>query len=316
MIDGLRPRSRLDRHDGSLFKQRGHGLVKIEWRLPETPAAWIAAFLLALFSARAGADMEAGIAAYQRGDYAVAFREFQEAAKHDDIRALNYLGIMYAEGQGASHDDYKAADMFFKAAILGYPEAMANLARMYSLGRGGPQDNKAAVSAYRAAARAGFQPAIIRMAEIYENGELGEAPDAALAREWRARLQGRQTQAGDSSRIEPSAPVQNAIKAVAVARQSGQILIRVSMSAPLAGPPASFSVAQPPRIAFDFPDTVNGLGKFRHEVGEGDLLLINVVQVSDRTRMVLTLRNMMQHDAKVDGRDLLITLTPMGGAGN
>jgi type IV pilus assembly protein PilQ len=61
---------------------------------------------------------------------------------------------------------------------------------------------------------------------------------------------------------------------------------------------------------------VNGVGRSGHDIGEGDLRSINVVQVSDRTRMVLTLRNMMQHDAKVDGRDLLITLTSRGRASN
>jgi hypothetical protein len=292
------------------------GLVKTEWMVSGKQAIWIAALLLAMFSALAEADVEAGIAAYQRGDFVAALREFRAAARHDDIHALNYLGIMNAEGLGTSRDDFQAADMFFKAAILGYPEAMANLARMYAEGRGGPQDNKAAVSSYRAAAKAGFQPAIIRMAEIYENGELGEAPDPVLAREWRARLQYQQAQPRDSSRPEGSAYVQNAIEAVAVTQQAGQILIRVSTAVPLARPPTSFTVANPPRIAFDFPNTVIRRGNARLDFGEGDLWLINVVQVSDRTRMVLTLRNIMQHDTKMDGRDLLITLTPTGRASN
>ena len=291
-------------------------MVKTEWMVPGRPAIWIAALLLALFSALAEADVAAGIAAYQRGDFVAALTEFRAAARRDDMLALNYLGIMNAEGLGTLRDDYQAADMFFKAAILGYPEAMANLARMHAEGRGGRQDNKAAVSSYRAAAKAGFQPAIIRMAEIYENGELGEAPDAVLAREWRARLQGRQTQPGDSSQREGSAPVQNAIEAVAVTQQAGQILIRVSTNVPLASPPTSFTVAIPPRIAFDFPNVAIPRGNARLDIGEGDLRLINVVQVSDRTRMVLTLRNIMQHDAKVDGSDLLITLTPTERASN
>jgi TPR repeat protein len=282
--------------------------------VPDRLATWITALLLMLFSALAEADVAAGIAAYQGGDFVAALREFQEAAKHDDIRALNFLGIMHAEGLGTLRDDRQATDMFYKAAILGYPEAMVNLARMYAAGRGGQQDKNAPVSLYRAAAKAGFQPAIIRMAEIYENGEFGEAPDAVLAREWRARLQGQQTQAGDSSRLEGSAPVQNTIEAVAVSQQVGQILIRVSTTVPLAGPPTSFTVANPPRIAFDFPNIVIGRGNARLDIGEGDLRLINVVQVNDRTRMVLTLRKIMQHDAKVDGRDLLITLTSTGRA--
>jgi hypothetical protein len=293
------------------------GLLKTEPMISARPAAWIAALLLMLFSALAKADVEAGIAAYQQGDLVAALREFQEAAKHDDVRALNYLGIMHAEGLGTSRDDSLAADMFFKGAILGYPEAMANLGRMYAAGRGVRQDNKAAVSAYRAAAKAGFRSAMVRMAEIYENGELGEAPDAALAREWRARLQGQEPQAGDSSRLEGSTPVQNAIEAVAVTQRFGQILIRVSTNAPPAKAPTSFAAANPPRITFDFPSTMTGLGRSfddLDDLGKGDLRSIDFVQVSERTRMVLNLRNMMQHDAKVDGRDLLITLTPAARA--
>ena len=294
------------------------GLVKSERMVPDGLAAWILALLLALFSALADADVKAGVAAYLGGDYITALREFRAAARHDDIHALNYLGIMYAVGLGTSRDDYLAFNMFLKAATLGYPDAIANLARMYAEGRGVQQDNKAAVSEYRAAANAGFEPAIIKMAEIYENGELGEAPDAVLAREWRARLQGQQTQPNDSSRLEGSAPAQNAIEAIAVTatRQLGQILIRVSTNVPLAGPPTSFTVASPPRIAFDFQNTVNGLGRSRHDIGKGDLSLINVVEVSDRTRMVLNLRNMMQYDAKLNGKELLITLTPRARASN
>jgi hypothetical protein len=282
------------------------GVVKTEWI---RPAAWIAVLLLTLFSAPAEADVEAGIAAYNGGDFVAALREFQQAAKHDDVRALNYLGIMYAEGLGAPRDDKRAADMFYIAQTLGYPEAMANLARMYAEGRGVRQDNKAAVSSYRAAAKAGFKPAIVRMAEIYEKGEFGEAPNAALARAWRARLQGRKAPSGDSSRRTHSAPAQNAINAVAVTLRHGQILIRVSTAAPVSRTPASFIVANPPRIAFDFPNTVNRVGWLDHDIGKGGLRAIRLVQVSGRTRMILTLRKTMRHAVKVRGKELLITLT-------
>lgn len=306
--------------------------------------SWIAALLLALYSAPAAADVAAGVAAYKQSDFVTAFREFQGAAQRDDVRALNYLGIMHAEGQGTPRDDTQAAAMFSKAALLGFPEAMANLARMHVAGRGVPQDNKAAVAAYRAAAKSGFQPAIIRMAEIYENGELGEAPDAAIAREWRDRRQDRQqqtvaavptevsapaqnlpdvavTQPSGQSQVPPAQPLdpappaapesaQNAIEAVAVTLQPGQILIRVRTKLPLTAPPAGFAVATPLQIAFDFPHTVTGLGRHQ-EVGEGDLHSIDVIQGGGRTRMVLILRSRMQHEANVDGGDLLITLIPV-----
>ena len=289
------------------------GLVKTEWN---RRVAWIAVLLFALSSAPAEADVAAGIAAYQGGDFATALREFQQAAKHDDVHALNYLGIMYAEGLGTPRDDKRAADMFYIAEVLGYPEAMANLARMYAEGLGVPQDNEAAVSSYRAAAKAGFKPAIIRMAEIYEKGELGEAPNAARAREWRARLRGRKTQSGNSSRRRHSVPVENAIKAVAVTQRRGQILIRVSTTAPLSLPPASFIMANPPRIAIDLPNTVDDVGRFGHDIGKGDLRTIRLVQVSERTRMILTLRRTMRYSVKVRGRELLIRLSTRARTGH
>ena len=131
------------------------GLVKTEWN---RHAAWIAVLLFALSSAPAEADVAAGIAAYQGGDFAVALREFQQAAKHDDVHALNYLGIMYAEGLGTQRDYKRAADMFYIAQTLGYPEATANLARMYAEGLGVRQDNKAALWSYRAAAKPDSSP--------------------------------------------------------------------------------------------------------------------------------------------------------------
>lgn len=299
------------------------------------------------FPAPAAADVAAGVAAYLQRDYASALLLFQESAKRDDARALNYLGIMYADGIGTARDDRQAATLFSKAALLGFPEAMANLARMHGEGRGMPQDYKAAVAAYRGAARAGFAPAIERMAEIYEKGELGEPRNAALAREWRTRLAQQSRPAGvpvpapktavavaspppkppvpavvqpvpavaptpvttapASAPIEKPAVAKNAIEAVAVTAQSLQIQIRVRTKLPLTAPPFGFVVAMPPRIAFDFPQTETGLGR-HHPVGEGELQSMEIVQGGGRTRMVLILREAMQHNMAVDGRDLLITL--------
>ena len=102
---------------------------------------------------------------------------------------------------------------------------------------------------------------------------------------------------------------QNAIENFSVSQQAGQVLVRVTTKAPLAVPPASFTIANPARIAFDFPNTVNALGKNAQDIGEGALRSMNVVQVGDRTRMVFNLRNMVQHETRVDGKNLIITLT-------
>ena len=259
-------------------------------------SAWSVAFVFVLACAAAQAGLEEGIAAYDRRDYVVALREFQEAGRHDDMRALNYLGIMHAEGLGTPRDDQLAAEFFFKASVLGYPEAMANLGRIYEEGRGGKRDYEAAVSAYRAAAKAGFQPAIMRMVEIFEKGELGLAPNAALADEWRAWMR-------------ESAARRNTIEAVTVTLQKRDILIRVTMGAPPVTPPTSFAIANPARIVFDFWDTESRLGTSAHDLGEDGLSSLKVVQVGDRTRMVVNLSSMMQQSTQVDGAAVLITLT-------
>jgi len=97
------------------------------------------------------------------------------------------------------------------------------------------------------------------------------------------------------------ATAQNAIESFNVTQQSGQIVVRVGLKSPLAAAPASFSVANPARIAFDFFKTANHLGRSGQEIGEGELRSMSLVQVGDRTRMVFNLRAMMQYDAKIDG---------------
>lgn len=169
---------------------------------PGGTAIKIALLLWVLFCCEAVADVDGGIAAYKRGDYATAFSELSIAASKDDAFAQNVLGTMYAQGLGVERNYERAADWFFKAQALGLPEAMANLAKMYTTGLGLPQSNTAALQYYREAAIAGFRPAISRMAEIYERGELGLAPNTTMALEWRAQLRGPQ----GGIRNEPVSP--------------------------------------------------------------------------------------------------------------
>jgi type IV pilus assembly protein PilQ len=112
--------------------------------------------------------------------------------------------------------------------------------------------------------------------------------------------------------LAPAALAQNALEAFDIAHQAGQIVVRVTLKEAPAGAPGSFTVANPARIAFDFPGTINALGRTSQAIGEGDLRSMNVVQAGDRTRLVLNLRNMMQYDTKVDGRNVVITLSPGG----
>ncbi len=101
----------------------------------------------------------------------------------------------------------------------------------------------------------------------------------------------------------------NAIEAVDVATQAGgTTVVRVSLKEAPANPPAGFAINNPPRIAFDFPDTTSALGRTSQTIGEGDLRRINLVQAGGRTRMVLELSRTLTYDTRIEGKSLLISL--------
>ena len=107
--------------------------------------------------------------------------------------------------------------------------------------------------------------------------------------------------------VQPS----NAIEAVNVAQQGYEIALRIDMKEPLSAPPPGFSVANPAKIALDFQSTANGLGKNSQVFNQGDLRSMNVVQVGDRTRLVLNLVKNLNYKTRIDGKSLYVTLTPV-----
>jgi type IV pilus assembly protein PilQ len=107
---------------------------------------------------------------------------------------------------------------------------------------------------------------------------------------------------------QAQAETQNSISAVSASTGNGITVIKVELAQPLANLPAGFAINTPPRIAFDFPDTANGLGKSTQDFTEGDLRSANIVQAGSRTRLVINLNQMLTYDSKIDGNNLLITL--------
>ena len=108
---------------------------------------------------------------------------------------------------------------------------------------------------------------------------------------------------------QAQADAQNSITALNVSSAGdGTIVIKVELAQPLANVPAGFTINTPPRIALDFPNTANGLGKSVQDFSEGDLRSANIVQAGSRTRLVINLNQMLAYDTKIDGNKLLITL--------
>jgi hypothetical protein len=85
-------------------------------------------------------DWGEGLAAYRRGDYDAALREWRPLAEQGYDRAQYSLGLMYINGQGV-HQDYKEAMKWFrKAAEQGFASAQFDLGVMYHNGEGVSQD--------------------------------------------------------------------------------------------------------------------------------------------------------------------------------
>jgi type IV pilus assembly protein PilQ len=102
----------------------------------------------------------------------------------------------------------------------------------------------------------------------------------------------------------------NSIDAVSVSKaSSGRTVIKFTLKAPLPNPPAGFAITNPPRIALDFPDTGNGLGRTAQEVGDPALRSLNVVQAGNRTRVVFNLNKPQSFDTQMEGNTILVTLT-------
>jgi type IV pilus assembly protein PilQ len=111
--------------------------------------------------------------------------------------------------------------------------------------------------------------------------------------------------------VEPAAA--NSIENLSVAQQGGNTIIKVVLKQPLAAPPSSFSVANPARVVFDFASTANGLGRTVQQVNEGDLRSLNIVQVGDRTRLVLNLRKIGGFQGQAEGNAFVVTLAATAG---
>lgn len=102
----------------------------------------------------------------------------------------------------------------------------------------------------------------------------------------------------------------NAIESMNVAQQAGALSVKLTFKNPLLALPSGFSIAQPARIALDFPNTINALGKSSQVYNEGNLQSANIVQAEGRTRLVFNLAKAMSYEAKIDGNSLLLSFVP------
>ena len=85
------------------------------------------AFMLA---APAWADFQAGLDAYERGDYHTAMKEWRPLANQGDASAQYHLGVLYERAQGIPRDYQEALRLHRLAAEQGHAQAQFDLGRM------------------------------------------------------------------------------------------------------------------------------------------------------------------------------------------
>lgn len=99
---------------------------------PALVALWMAVPALA--------DFQAGLDAYQKGDYLEAAKQWRPLADQGDAVAQYNLGLLYLDGHGVPQNIAEAANWFRRAAEQDYTQAQHNLGAMYGSGQGVKRD--------------------------------------------------------------------------------------------------------------------------------------------------------------------------------
>ncbi|CBL47192.1 Hypothetical protein HDN1F_36090 [gamma proteobacterium HdN1] len=130
-----------------------------------------AAALLWLFAiSPVYADFNAGLAAYDKGDFAAAIEQWAPLAEKGDTAAQYNLGVIYKNARGVPRDNRKAFYYFRKAAERGDTKAILNVAVAYAEGAGVGQNYQEAFIWMRKAADAGILLAQFNMGLMLYNG--------------------------------------------------------------------------------------------------------------------------------------------------
>lgn len=115
--------------------------------VPPEPAEWPASMQAAVPD-----ELSAARAAFERRDYATAYRMLQPLAQAGMAPAQVGLGRLYALGLGISRNDAEAIKWYRLAAEQGDPDGMSSLAHKYRFSSPPLQNNEQALAWYRRAA--------------------------------------------------------------------------------------------------------------------------------------------------------------------
>ena len=101
------------------------------------------------------ADYQAGLEAYERGDYETALKKLRPLAEKGNSKAQFRLGWMYGHGEGVIQNDEEAVEWYRKAAQQDHAIAQFNLGTRYATGKGVVQNYEETIKWYEKAIEQG-----------------------------------------------------------------------------------------------------------------------------------------------------------------
>ena len=148
-------------------------------------------------------EKDAGLVAYEQGDFAAALAEWRQLAEQGNLQACHNIAIMYEMGQGVEADltqaqqwceraaqggsvpaqahlgylliqqqqPEQAAQWWTKAAQTGDADAQFSLGQLYYLGQGVAKDDEEAADWFEAAALQNHMGAQFNLGVMYANGQ-------------------------------------------------------------------------------------------------------------------------------------------------
>ena len=153
---------------------------------------------------------QSGVKAYDKGDYAEAFKDWLPLARNDDLAAMRNVGLLLRKGLGTKRDPERALYFYERAGSAGFVPAQLNAAIMYLEGDGIPRDYKKASFWLQLAAVSGEPIAQYNLGVMFEKG-LGVPRDLPRAMGWYALAarQGHSMALGRLAELVPTLPPAN-----------------------------------------------------------------------------------------------------------
>ena len=136
-----------------------------------------------LFLSHVFADFQAGMDAYNAGDYETAYKEWKALAEQGDAWAQIHIYMMYSFGEGVTQDDKEAMRWLRLAVEQGDARAQHELGSVFRTGLSIAQDFKEAMKWYHLAANQGHADAQFALGQMHLKGQ-GVTQNNVIANMW------------------------------------------------------------------------------------------------------------------------------------